>query len=116
MRILELLFVAALFFYSFSIWSHKIKGRLCPWIMTVFGIGLAFDISGTFFLCVASAQSWKFTPHTVSGLISLLIMFLHFMWAILAIRVGGKFEAYFNRFSVPAWFLWLGAFSSGLLM
>ena len=115
-RILELFFVAALILYSFSIWSHKIIGKLYPRIIWTFGAGLAFDIAGTVLLCVASADRWRFTVHTTSGLVSLFIMTLHFIWALLAIYVGGKFESYFNRFSVPAWILWLLAFFSGVFL
>ena len=114
MRWLELLFVIALFLYSFVIWSHRIKQKLRPWMIWVFGLGLASDVAGTVLLCAMTAQGWVFTLHTVAGLISLLVMALHFFWALLAITVGRKFEAHFNRFSLYAWFLWLIAFFSGI--
>lgn len=114
MRPLELLFVVALLLYSFVIWSHQFKKRFSPWMVWLFGIGLAADVSGTVFLCVAAASRWRFTLHTVSGLVSLLIMALHFGWALLAVTFGGRFEAYFKRFSLTAWGLWLTAFVSGI--
>lgn len=114
MRPLEALFVVALLLYSFVIWSHQIKKRFSPWMVWLFGIGLVADTSGTVFLCVAAASRWTFTVHTISGLVSLLIMALHFGWALLSITLGGKFEAYFKRFSVFAWLLWLVAFVSGI--
>lgn len=113
---LELIFIVALLLYSLSIWSHKITGKLSSWIMCVFGAGLATDILGTVLLCVMSANGWKFTIHTISGLFSLLIMVVHFTWALCAIKIGGDFESYFNRFSVSAWILWLIAFVSGIIL
>lgn len=114
MRPLEMLFVVALLLYSFVIWSHQFKKRFSPWMVGLFGIGLAADISGTVFLCIAAASRWTFTIHTISGLVSLFIMAAHFMCALLAIKIGGKFEVWFKRFSVWAWFGWLMAFISGI--
>jgi uncharacterized repeat protein (TIGR03987 family) len=81
----------------------------------LFGIGLAADMSGTFILCgVVAADKWEFSLHIVSGLISLIIMTIHFGWAVLAKTIHGRFENYFNRFSVYAWFIWLVSFLSGI--
>lgn len=114
MRTLEWLFVAALVFYSTAIWSHKITGKLHPWIVWVFGIGLAADTCGTLFLCVISTVRWTVTLHTFSGILSIVIMAVHFIWALLAIQVGGRFEDHFKKFSVHAWIIWLVAFLSGI--
>ncbi len=114
MRPLETLFVVALLLYSLVIWSHQFKKRLSPWMVWLFGIGLTADISGTVFLCVMATSNFIFNLHTIFGLISLLIMALHFGWALLSIILCGRFEAYFKRWSVVAWFIWLGAFVSGI--
>lgn len=114
MHPLEMLFVVALLLYSLVIWTHKIKKVLSLWMVWLFGIGLAADISGTVFLCVVATSGLIFNLHTIFGLVSLLIMALHFGWALLSITLGGKFESYFNRFSVAAWFIWLIAFVSGI--
>ena len=111
---LEILFFIALLLYSFVIWSHQLTKTLSSGMVWMFGIGLAADVSGTVFLCIAAASEWTFTLHTVSGLVALLIMSLHFAWVLLSVKFGGKFEAYFKRFSVLAWFLWLTAFVSGI--
>ena len=109
-----MLFVVALLLYSFVIWFHQFRKSFSPWMVWLFGIGLATDVSGTVFLCVAVASRWVFSLHTYFGLVSLLIMALHFVWALLSVTYGGKFESYFKRFSVLAWFLWLIAFVSGI--
>lgn len=116
MREFELLFVIALVLYSFVIWFHVFKKRFYLWMVVLFGIGLAADASGTLFLCVASTDKWKFTSHTVSGLMSLVIMAFHFFWAVNAIKIGGRWENYFNRYSICAWFFWLFSFVSGIIL
>lgn len=114
MRALEWLFVAALVLYSLVIWAHRVKRKLYPWMVRVFGLALTADIIGTIFLCAMNSKGWALTFHTVSGFASLLIMALHFSWALLALAVRRKFEIYFNRFSIYAWCLWLAAFISGV--
>lgn len=114
MRPLETLFVVALILYSFVIWSHQITKKFSPWMVWLFGIGLTADISGTVLICVAAADRWTWTLHTGFGLVSLLIMALHFLWAVLAISREGNWKIYFNRFSVFAWFFWLLSFVSGI--
>ena len=111
---LEWLFVVALVLYSAAIWSHKLKKRLAIWMVTIFGIGLFADVSGTIFLCATVSQSWSLTLHAISGFVSLLIMALHFFWALSALVAAGKFGGSFNRFSIYAWGLWLVAFCSGI--
>ena len=111
---LEMLFVVALVLYSFVIWTHKFQKKLHTWMVWLFGAGVLADFGGTIFLCVASATKWTFTFHTISGLFSLLVMALHFVWALFAVTAHGKFESYFNRFSVAAWCLWFSAFISGI--
>ena len=114
MRPLELLFVVALILYSSVIWLHKLHHKLYLWMVLLFGIGLAADVSGTVFLCMTAGARWRFTLHTVSGLVSLVIMALHFAWALLAVRGVGTSREYFDRFSVYAWLLWLVSFISGI--
>lgn len=114
MHLLELLFVLAFILYSFVIWFHKFTGKLDSWMVWLFGVGLTADISGTVFLCVAAASRWTWTVHTISGLGSLLIMAVHFKWALLAKGKEEKWRNYFDRFSVYAWILWMFAFISGI--
>lgn len=111
---LEFLFVVALVLYTVVIWRHRFKKKISVWMVTVFGLGLLADSAGTIFLCAMTAARWQFTLHTVSGLVSLLIMALHFVWTLLALKKGGAFESYFYRFSIYAWLLWLIAFVSGI--
>jgi uncharacterized repeat protein (TIGR03987 family) len=113
---LEWLFVVAFVLYSVVIWWHKFSHsqKLSLWMVLLFGIGLAADITGTIFLCVVASARWTWTIHTISGLVALLIMAAHFLWAVIAIKMSGKSELFFNRFSVYAWSFWLIPFISGI--
>lgn len=113
MRPLEGLFVVALVLYTGVIWTHRFKKHLTGWMVALFGVGLLADVSGTIALCAFSANGWTWTLHTISGLASLLIMGLHFVWALwewAEVRSGSLFQ----RYSVYAWLLWLVAFISGI--
>lgn len=115
-RPLESLFIFALFFYTTAIWSHRFSGTMKTWMLACFSTGLLADISGTIFLCVIVSDTWHWTLHSISGLIALLIMSLHFIWALAAMTRGGTAEEKFNRWSLWAWLIWLIAFVSGIPM
>ena len=114
MHSFEWLFVLALILYTLVIWSHRLKHKLEIWMAVLFGTALTADISGTIFLCITESVKWVWNLHSISGLISLMIMAAHFAWAIMAIKGVGRSEFYFNRFSIYAWSLWLVAFLSGI--
>lgn len=113
MRYLELLFIVALVLYTVAIFSHKFKGELERWMISVFGLGLLADISGTLFLCILHSKGWKWNLHTISGLAALVIMALHFGWALLA-KTKVQFNESFEKYSLYAWCLWILAFVSGI--
>lgn len=116
MHELELLFFVALVFYSVAIWANTIKKKFSLWMIWMFGAGFFADFAGTILLCVASSKKWTFTFHTLSGTASLLIMGVHFLWAVLAMSVGRKYEIYFHKCSVYAWLIWLASFVSGAII
>ena len=116
MQSLELLFFLALFLYTFVIWAHKLRAEFRRWMIWTFGIALAADISGTVFLCMTASAQWKWNVHTITGFLSLLIMALHFVWALMAVTAGGRCERHFRRYSTYAWGLWLIAFVSGIIL
>lgn len=113
---LEWFFVAACLLYSGAILSHVFIGRFRPWIVAAFGTGLACDTLGTVLLCATVAGAWRPTFHMITGTASLVIMALHFVWALLAMRRGQRSEAFFRRWSIPAWLLWLSSFVSGAFL
>lgn len=114
MRPLESLFVVALVLYTTVIWTHRIKGNLKPWMVWTFGAGLTADTLGTVLLCGLAITNWSWSLHTVSGLLALVIMALHFAWALHAHLRGGAAAHHFHRFSLYAWVLWLVSFVTGI--
>jgi uncharacterized repeat protein (TIGR03987 family) len=116
---LELLFVVALALYSTVIWTHFIQRKKAPelrrWMLWTFGIALALDVSATIFVCSLNSKGWTWDLHTTTGLVSVLIMALHFAWALDAtLRTHGRCAELFNRFSLAAWGVWLVSFISGI--
>lgn len=113
MRPLESLFFIALALYSVAIWADWFNGALKRWMIWTFGLALCADTAGTFLLCMNLSGAFRVTLHTVSGAASLLIMALHFTWAVLAVRRGERYERLFRRWSLLAWAIWLVSFLSG---
>ena len=111
---MESLFVIALILYSIVIWTHKINKELLYWMIVVFGFAFFLDAFATVIVCANARDGWAWNFHTITGLISLVIMGLHFVWAVGAYSGVGKLGHYFNKYSIYAWILWLAAFISGI--
>lgn len=116
---LDWFFVVALVLYSLVIWRHwwhrKTVPKLRRWMLWAFGVALACDMSGTLFLCIVGAKGWTWTIHSVSGALSVMIMALHFAWALdAAFFSRGRCATLFNRFSLTAWGLWAVSFITGI--
>ncbi|RJO59624.1 TIGR03987 family protein [Candidatus Parcubacteria bacterium] len=102
----------ALIFYTLAVWAEQIKGSLAVWMVCAFAGGFACDFLGT------SIMSWLAPTHasnlhTCCGLAALLIMFLHLIWALLALKKSGRTRHFFHQYSVYAWGIWLVAFLTG---
>ncbi|MFW0862446.1 MAG: HsmA family protein [Candidatus Komeilibacteria bacterium] len=105
--------MSALVFYTVSIWSEKLKKVIKPWMVLMMGVGFACDMVGTTMMFLRSTTH-HINGHTLCGYTALLIMLIHFIWAVMAVENFGKAQQWFNRFSVYAWCLWLVAFVSGI--
>ncbi|MFU8890000.1 MAG: HsmA family protein [Trueperaceae bacterium] len=97
----------ALVLYTVGVWSERIQGRLKPWHLGMFVAGLVFDTVGTGMMFdLAGGLTWD--VHGLSGLLAILLMFVHAVWA--AIVLWRRDEAWltrFHRFSVVVWLVWL---------
>jgi uncharacterized repeat protein (TIGR03987 family) len=112
--LLSILFIiAALIFYSSAIWSEKFIKKLKLWIVVVFFTGFLCDLTGTSIMSIKATKT-NLNIHTICGFSALVIMFLHLLWAILALKRRGKAQELFSRFSVYAWAVWLAAFITGI--
>ena len=109
---LEALFAAALIIYTIVIWSHQFKKELKLWMIWLFGTALSTDGFATLVVCALTSNELKWTFHAIAGLTSLLIMALHFLWAVRAYSGIGRYAEYFQRYSIYAWLLCLAAFLS----
>ena len=75
---------AALVFYSVGVWSERIQGRLRPWHLGFFYLGLACDTVGTGMM-FDFAGGLTFDVHGISGLIAIVLMAVHAVWATIVL-------------------------------
>jgi uncharacterized repeat protein (TIGR03987 family) len=97
----------ALVFYSIGVWSERFEGRLRPWHLAFFVLGLAADTAGTGMM-FDFAGGMTTDVHGVTGLIAILLMLLHAVWAaVVLVRRDEGWISRFHRFSVAVWLVWL---------
>ena len=106
----------ALVFYSIGVWSERIAGLLKPWHLVFFVLGLICDTWGTG-LMMEMAGGLTFDLHGISGLLAIILMFIHALWAaIVLIRKDDKALHNFHKFSLLVWFIWLIPYFSPMLL
>ena len=97
----------ALVFYSIGVWSERIQGRLKPWHLAFFILGLICDTWGTG-LMFEYVGGMMFDLHGITGVIAILLMAVHALWALIVLaRKDEKAIQNFHRFSVAVWVIWL---------
>jgi uncharacterized repeat protein (TIGR03987 family) len=105
----------ALVFYSIGVWSERIQGRLKLWHLVFFILGLICDTWGTG-LMLDFAGGLTFDIHGLSGLIAILLMFVHAVWAgVVLYRKDEKAIQNFHKFSVIVWAIWLIPYFSPMI-
>ncbi len=105
----------ALVFYTIGVWSEKLAGRLKPWHLALFWVGLVFDTTGT---TIMSGMAGRFTfdVHGITGALAIVLMLGHAVWATLVLlRKQEQAIRDFHKFSVVVWLIWLVPFFSGML-
>jgi uncharacterized repeat protein (TIGR03987 family) len=106
---------AALAFYSIGVWSERIQGRLKPWHLVFFILGLICDTWGTGMM-LDFAGGLTFDVHGLSGLIAIVLMFIHAAWAaVVLIRKNEQEIINFHRFSLFVWVIWLIPYFSPMI-
>ena len=97
----------ALVLYSIGVWSERFAGKLKPWHLAFFWLGLVFDTWGTG-LMMEMAGGMSFDIHGISGAIAIVLMLIHAIWAtIVLVRKDEKMINNFHKFSVLVWVIWL---------
>ncbi len=76
----SIIITAALVFYSIGVWSERIIGELKPWHLVFFVLGLICDTWGTGMM-FEMVGGMMFDIHGITGVIAILLMFLHAVWA-----------------------------------
>ncbi|MFH2104011.1 MAG: HsmA family protein [Chloroflexota bacterium] len=103
----SIIITAALICYSIGVWSERIAGRLKPWHLAFFVLGLICDTWGTG-LMFEYIGGMRFDLHGITGLIAILLMFIHALWAfVVLVKKDEKAISNFHKFSVAVWFIWL---------
>jgi uncharacterized repeat protein (TIGR03987 family) len=94
-------------FYSIGVWGERIQGRLKVWHTVFFWVGLVCDTWGTG-LMMEMAGGLTFDIHGISGVLAIVLMFIHAIWATLVlVRKDEKMIVSFHKFSIVVWLIWL---------
>src|SRR5512138_2963698 len=106
----------ALVFYSIGVWSERFSGRLKLWHLIFFWFGIVCDTWGTG-LMFEMAGGLTYDIHGLTGLLAILLMFIHAVWAtIVLLRKDERLIGTFHRFSVAVWFIWLIPYLSPMFL
>ncbi len=116
MMLSTILITLALVFYTIGVWSERFAGRLKGWHLIFFWGGLVFDTAGTGMM-MESAGGLTFDIHGITGVLAILLMFVHAAWAsMVLIRKNESAIANFHRFSVLVWIIWLIPYFTGFFV
>jgi uncharacterized repeat protein (TIGR03987 family) len=107
---------AALVFYTIGVWSERISGRLKTWHLAFFYLGLVCDTLGTGMM-FDSAGGMMFDFHGITGLLAIILMLVHAIWATLVlVRKDENWITRFHTFSILVWCLWLVPYLSPMFL
>lgn len=107
---------SALVFYTIGVWAERIQKGLRAWHVCFFLAGLMADTVGTGLMeHIAKLTGIHDELHTVTGMIAIILMFIHATWAVWTYAKGTPTaKAHFNRFSIVVWIIWLIPYFVGL--
>jgi len=112
----SIIITLALVFYSIGVWSERFAGRLKAWHLAFFWLGFVCDTVGTGMM-FEMAGGMSLTIHAVTGLLAILLMLIHAVWAtIVLVRKDEHMIRSFHRFSVAVWFIWLIPYFSPMIL
>jgi uncharacterized repeat protein (TIGR03987 family) len=106
----------ALVFYTVGVWSERFAGKLKAWHLVFFWLGIIADTWGTGLMFKMSG-GMNFSIHGISGLVAIVLMFVHAVWATrVIVRENEKMIYRFHRFSVFVWCIWLIPYFSPMVL
>jgi len=107
-------FTLALLFYSIGVWAERIKKELKPWHLIFFWLGLIADTLGTAYVKKQVGDVLLFNFHTITGMLGLLLMAIHTVWATyIIIKNDPEQLTTFHKFSLIVWLIWLIPYFTG---
>jgi len=110
-----IIITVALVFYSIGVWGERISGRLKWWHLVFFILGLTCDTWGTGMM-LDFAGGLTFDIHGVTGVIAIVLMFIHALWALVTLLRNNELALKnFHKFSVFVWLIWLIPFFSPII-
>jgi uncharacterized repeat protein (TIGR03987 family) len=106
----------ALVLYTVGVWSEKLQGKLKVWHVVIFYGGLLCDTIGTSAMGTIAGGIFKFNFHGITGLLAILLMLFHAIWATLVlIRNDENLKLKFHKLSLFVWIVWLIPMISGMI-
>jgi len=115
-RISMIVISLALVFYSIGVWSERFQGKLKIWHLVFFWFGLVCDTWGTG-LMIEMAGGLTFDIHGVTGVLAILLMLIHAIWAnLVLIKRDENAINNFHKFSLIVWFIWLIPYFSPMIL
>jgi uncharacterized repeat protein (TIGR03987 family) len=106
----------ALVFYTIGVWSERLAGRLKPWHLVFFWLGLVCDTVGTGMM-FDFAGGLTFDVHGLTGLLAILLMLVHAIWATVVLaRRDERWIRDFHKFSIVVWAIWLVPYFSPMVL
>jgi uncharacterized repeat protein (TIGR03987 family) len=98
----------ALVFYTTGVFAEKKNGTLLKWHTIIFWLGFICDTTGTTFMSKIAGTTFGFNLHSITGVIALLLMAFHAIWAtFIIIKGSAKAKTNFHKFSIVVWAIWL---------
>lgn len=103
----SIIMASALAFYSIGVWAERFSGKLKPWHLVFFVLGLICDTWGTGMM-FEMVGGMTFDVHGITGLVAILLMLIHAAWALtVLLKKDEKAIMNFHKFSVAVWVIWL---------
>ena len=117
MQIAMVFIFAACVLYSVGVWTEKFQGRLKPWHLATFWLGLVCDTIGTGAMGQVAGSLIQFNFHGLTGLVAILVMLFHAVWATRVVLARDeKRIVRFHRFSLVVWVIWMVPMVTGMVM
>lgn len=108
----------ALIFYTIGVFGEKKQGTLLKWHAVIFWLGFICDTTGTTIMSkISGSGGFQFNLHGITGLIAILLMAFHAVWAtVILVRKDEKAKKFFHKFSIVVWAVWLIPYVLGMFI